>query len=81
MRQVKTTTRFLREPISVDKTETIETLTDVVTVPAGTFENCIRIKSSGKTLSTLRDHLEPWLMSKLKGLIGMPPILVGLKVC
>jgi len=49
MRQVNGITRLLKKPILVDKTETIETVTDVVTVPAGTFENCIRIKSSGKT--------------------------------
>lgn len=49
MRQVKGITKFLKHPVSVDKTESIETLTDVVTVPAGTFENCIRIKSYGKT--------------------------------
>lgn len=49
MRQVKGITKFLKHPVSEDKTETIETLTDVVTVPAGTFENCIRIKSYGKT--------------------------------
>lgn len=48
MRQVTGPTKFLKQPIRVDKTETIETLTDVVTVPAGSFKNCIRIKSSGK---------------------------------
>ena len=36
----------------MDKTETIETLTDVVSVPAGTFENCIRIRSYGKTTAS-----------------------------
>jgi hypothetical protein len=32
--------------VDVDVTMTIETLTDTVTVPAGTFENCLRIKYS-----------------------------------
>ncbi len=55
MRQVKGTTKFLKQPIRVDKTITVETLIDIVTVPAGTFENCIRIKSSGKTTVNFED--------------------------
>ena len=41
-------TVLLDEKVDVDITMTIETLTDTVTVPAGTFENCLRIKYSGK---------------------------------
>jgi hypothetical protein len=48
MAQRKDKTVFLTEKIDVDVTATIETLTDTVTVPAGTFENCLRIKYSGK---------------------------------
>jgi len=79
MRQVKGTTRFLKQPISVDKTETIETLIDVVTLPAGTFENCIRIKSSAKTTVSFEGPLRAIANVEVEGFDWYAPNIGWIK--
>jgi len=44
----KTVTFLLRQEYGVDCTATIETLDDVVNVPGGTFQNCLRIRLLGE---------------------------------
>jgi len=45
----RTETSLLNEKVSITLTSTIERIDEVVTVPAGTFEKCLRVKSIGNT--------------------------------
>ncbi|MEA3458526.1 MAG: hypothetical protein U9R21_07610, partial [Candidatus Thermoplasmatota archaeon] len=45
-------TIFFAREISVTTTVTIEKIDDVVTIPAGTFENCLRVKSHSNVQNT-----------------------------
>lgn len=47
IQQTRFKTDLLEMQVDVDVTLTIETLSDTVSVPAGTFKNCIRIKGYG----------------------------------
>lgn len=39
---------YLPDGRRIPITSTIETLDDVVTVPAGTFQHCVRVRSTGE---------------------------------
>ena len=47
-------TTLLRQNVSLTLRSTVETVGEVVTVPAGTFERCVRVRSVGAAKAELR---------------------------
>jgi len=65
--QKKSNTILLERAVDVDLTVTIETLSDTVTVPAGTFENCLRIKYWGKKTERIAFPIESTAIIEIEG--------------
>ena len=53
MWQTQTTTQLLGDRIKITLESTLETVEETITVPAGTYEKCIRVVSTGSATKNL----------------------------